>query len=92
MNNRDRIKNNDMIFEEEIMCIAMPGKIISVEGNRAKADFDGNIVDVNIGLIEAKVGQYVLVHAGCAIEVMEKEKAEELATIFKELEELEVKG
>ncbi len=74
------------------MCIAMPGKIISVEGNHAKADFDGNIVDVNTGLIEAKVGQYVLVHAGCAIEIMEKEKAEELAAIFKELEELEVEG
>ena len=60
------------------MCIAIPGKVISVEGNKAKADFSGNIVDVNIGLVEPEVGQYVLVHAGCAIEVMEKEKAEEL--------------
>ncbi len=71
------------------MCIAMPGKIVSIEGNNAKADFGGNIVNVNIGLTDAKVGQYVLVHAGCAIEIMEKDKAEELESIFKELEELE---
>ncbi len=70
------------------MCIAIPGKVISVEGNKAKADFSGNIVDVNIGLVEPEVGQYVLVHAGCAIEVMEKEKAEELIELFADLEDL----
>ena len=69
------------------MCVAIPGKVISVEGNRAKADFSGNIVDVNIGLVEPEVGQYVLVHAGCAIEVMEKEKAEEIIELFADLEE-----
>ena len=71
------------------MCIAMPGKIIDIEANIAKVDFDGNIVNVNTGLIEPEIGQYVLVHAGCAIEVMEKEKAEELKAIFEELEEFE---
>jgi len=40
-----------------------------------------------VGLIEAKVGDYALVHAGCAIEVMEKEKALELMEIFEGLEE-----
>ena len=69
------------------MCVAIPGKVISVEGSKAKADFSGNIVDVNIGLVEPKVGQYVLVHAGCAIEVMEKEKAEEIIELFADLEE-----
>ena len=68
------------------MCIAIPGEIVSIEGHMAKADFSGNIVDVNTGLIDAKVRQYVLVHAGCAIEVMEKEKAEELIELFAELE------
>ena len=71
------------------MCIAIPGKILSVEGQHAKVDFSGNVVNVNIGLIEPKVGQYVLVHAGCAIEVMEKDKADELLTLFAELEEAE---
>ena len=69
------------------MCVAIPGKVISVEGSNAKADFSGNIVDVNIGLVEPKVGQYVLVHAGCAIEVMEKEKAEEIIELFADLED-----
>lgn len=72
------------------MCIAIPGKIISVEGQHAKVDFSGNVVNVNVGLIEPKVGQYVLVHAGCAIEVMEKDKADELLSLFAELEEEEI--
>ena len=73
------------------MCIAIPGKIVSIEGQRAYVDFKGNLVPVNTGLIEAKVGQYVLVHAGCAIEVMEKDKAEELIELFQDIEDLEGK-
>ncbi|MBQ2064112.1 MAG: HypC/HybG/HupF family hydrogenase formation chaperone, partial [Firmicutes bacterium] len=60
------------------MCIAIPGKVVEVDGLRAKVDYSGNQVMVNTGLVTPKVGQYVLVHAGCAIEVMEKDKAEEL--------------
>lgn len=71
------------------MCIAIPGKINSIEGNMAKVDINGNIMKVNVGLIDAKIGDYVLVHAGCAIEVMSKEKAQELIDLFKELEEFE---
>ncbi|MBR0597614.1 HypC/HybG/HupF family hydrogenase formation chaperone [Sinanaerobacter chloroacetimidivorans] len=72
------------------MCIAIPGKIISIEGPKAKVDFNGNLVDVNIGLVDPAVGDYVLVHAGCAIEVMSKEKAQELIDLFQELEEIGV--
>ena len=68
------------------MCIAIPGKVESIDGNMAKVDFNGNLVNVNTGIIEPKVGQYVLVHAGCAIEVMEKDKAQELIDMFAELE------
>ncbi|MGI6737561.1 MAG: HypC/HybG/HupF family hydrogenase formation chaperone [Anaerovoracaceae bacterium] len=70
------------------MCVAIPGKIISIDGDTAKADFAGNVVTVQTGLVEPEVGQYVLVHAGCAIEVMEKEKAEELIELFAEVEAL----
>lgn len=69
------------------MCIAIPGKILSIDGQRAQVDFSGNQVSVNIGLVEPEVGQYVLVHAGCAIEVMDKAKAKELLDLFEELEE-----
>ncbi len=71
------------------MCIAIPGKIISIDSTKAKVDFNGNLVDVNVGLIDPKVGDYVLVHAGCAIEVMSKDKALELIELFHELEELD---
>lgn len=70
------------------MCIAIPGKIISIDAPRAKVDFNGNVVDVNIGLIDPVVGDYVLVHAGCAIEIMSKDKALELIELFQDLEEL----
>ena len=56
------------------MCIAIPGKVLEVDGSTAKVDFQGNLVDVTLGLVDAKPGQYVLVHAGCAIQVMEKEQ------------------
>ena len=68
------------------MCIAIPGKVESIDGNMSKVDFNGNLVNVNTGIIEPEVGQYVLVHAGCAIEVMEKDKAQELIDLFAELE------
>lgn len=70
------------------MCIAIPGRVVECNGSMAKVDFQGNLVDVNIGLVEASVGDYVLVHAGCALEVMEQEKAEELLQLLEELEEV----
>ena len=69
------------------MCIAIPGKIISLDPPRAKVDFNGNLVEVNVGLIDPEIGDYVLVHAGCAIEIMEKDKALELIELFQDLEE-----
>lgn len=70
------------------MCIAIPGKVVAVDGMRATVDYSGNQVTVNTGLVAPRVGQYVLVHAGCAIEVMEKDKAEELIELFADIEEL----
>lgn len=74
------------------MCIAIPGRIIMIDGDMAKVDFNGNLVDVNVALIDASIDDYVLVHAGCAIEVMNKEKAEELKAIFGELGAIEEKA
>ena len=70
------------------MCIAMPGKVISLENGKGKVDFSGTVVDVNLKLVNAKPGDYVLVHAGCALEIMERSKAEELMDLFRELEEI----
>ncbi len=71
------------------MCIAIPGRVVKLDGNNAKVDFNGNLVDVNTGLVEPEIGQYVLVHAGCAIEVMEHDKAQEIIELFTEIEELQ---
>ena len=71
------------------MCIAIPGRVTEVSGEYANVDFNGNQVKVNVGLVEPKVGQYVLVHAGCAIEVMEKDKAQEIIDLFADIDELE---
>jgi hydrogenase expression/formation protein HypC len=68
------------------MCVALPGKVLSISGNHAKVDFNGNIVDVHTGAVTAAPGDCVLVHAGCAIEVMTQESADEILSIFAELE------
>ena len=68
------------------MCVALPGRVLSMNGNMAKVDFRGNTVNVNLGLVNAGVGDYVLVHAGCAIEVMKKDGAEELLKLLSEIE------
>lgn len=68
------------------MCVALPGLVCAIDGDTALVDFNGNKVKVNLGLVDARVGDYVLVHAGMAIEVMKKDSAQELLEIFKELE------
>lgn len=68
------------------MCVALPGIVRKINGDMAKVDFRGNMVNVGIGLVDAKVGDYVLVHAGCAIEIMKKDSAWELMDILDELE------
>lgn len=70
------------------MCIAVSGRVYETDGDRAKVDVLGNMLDVNIKLVDAKIGDYVLVHAGCAIEVIDKSKSDELNEIFALLEEM----
>lgn len=71
------------------MCVAIPGRVAEIDGSTATVDFNGNTVKVNIGLVQPKIGQYVLVHAGCAIEVMEKDAAQEIIDLFADIEALE---
>ena len=69
------------------MCIAVPAKIIELDESAAaaKAEYMGNIVNVNIRLVPAKMGDYVLVHAGCAIEIVSHTFAEETMALFEEI-------
>ncbi len=69
----------------KIMCLAIPGKIIKIGKNQqATAGFNGIKKEINISLVEVKKGDYVIVHAGFAIEKIEKEDAEKTKKYFSE--------
>ena len=70
------------------MCVAMLGKVLSVNGSKAVVDFSGNQIHAEAGLVRIKPGDSVLVHAGCILQVMSDEEADSLAELFKELENL----
>jgi hydrogenase expression/formation protein HypC len=68
------------------MCLAIPGKILSIDGNSALVDFDGIEQEVIIALIlNPEVGKYVIIHAGYAIEQMEEKDAIEAIDQWKEI-------
>ncbi|MFH1435159.1 MAG: HypC/HybG/HupF family hydrogenase formation chaperone [Pseudomonadota bacterium] len=66
------------------MCLAIPGRILSITGNEARVDFMGTKRSVRLDLVDAKVGDYVIVHAGTAIEVLDEESAKETLKLFEE--------
>jgi hydrogenase expression/formation protein HypC len=58
------------------MCLAIPGKILEIDGISAMVDFDGIKQKIVIALIQdPEVGKYVIVHAGYAIEMMSEKDA-----------------
>ncbi|UCE91888.1 MAG: HypC/HybG/HupF family hydrogenase formation chaperone [Methanobacteriota archaeon] len=67
------------------MCLAVPAEIKSIDGKTGEADFGGVRRSVNLSLVEASVGDYVIVHAGYAIEVMDREEAEKTLELFREM-------
>ncbi|XOQ52282.1 MAG: Hydrogenase assembly chaperone HypC/HupF [Succiniclasticum sp.] len=71
------------------MCVAYPGKVISLDGTHGTVDFSGSRVRVNLAMVPAKPGDYVLVHAGMAIQIVEKEEAEDWIALFEEIREAE---
>lgn len=76
------------------MCLAVPGRIVSVEGDdpllrAGKVDFSGALKLVNLAYVpEAKVGDYVLVHVGFAISIVDEEEARLVFQYLKEMGEL----
>ena len=71
------------------MCLAVPSKIIEIKDNVAKVDVDGVIRETSIMLLEdAKIGEYVIVHAGFAISKVDEAAAlqtlEDMRNILKE--------
>ena len=77
------------------MCLAVPGKIVSIQASAdplfksGKVSFDGVIREINLAAVpEAKVGEYVLVHVGMALNVVDEEEALKTLEYFKEIDEL----
>lgn len=70
------------------MCLGVPAKVIElIEGQMAVVDVDGNQVNIGIQLVpEVKIGQYVLVHAGFAMDIVDEDWARETMQLLKELQ------
>ncbi len=65
------------------MCLAIPAKIMNLIGSKASVDFgQGVLREVNVSLVDARVGDYVLVHAGYAIQIIEEKEALETISLW----------
>lgn len=78
------------------MCLAIPGKIISITGaldetfRTGKVSFAGIMKEVNLCMVpEAKVDDYVLVHVGVAISVVDEEEANTTFSYLQQMGEVE---
>ncbi len=77
------------------MCLAIPGKILSVTSGQddlfrhGKVSFDGIIKDVNLCMVpEAQTGDYVLVHVGVAINIVDEEEAVQTFEYIRQMGEI----
>ncbi|MEW6234958.1 MAG: HypC/HybG/HupF family hydrogenase formation chaperone [Candidatus Omnitrophota bacterium] len=76
------------------MCLGIPGKIVSVTDGEdiyrmGTIDFSGVRKEISLAYVpEAQVGDYVVVHAGFAISVVDEEEANQVFEYLKEMEEL----
>jgi hydrogenase expression/formation protein HypC len=76
------------------MCLGVPGKVIEIEENSlgmtmGKVDFAGITKDVCLAYVpEVELGDYVIVHVGFAISVVDEEEAMQVFEYLKEMEEL----
>lgn len=71
------------------MCLAVPSKIICINGDIAEVEIGGLKRHVSLQLVpEAKVGNYVIVHAGFAIEILDEESARQTLKLLEEISEI----
>lgn len=80
------------------MCLAIPGELLSITGTEdlmrvGRVDFGGVIKEINLAYVpEAHVGDYVLVHVGFAISVIDEAEASRIFMYLRELGELDEDG
>ena len=72
------------------MCLAIPMKIIKKEGDNAVAQYSGVERNVNLSLTpDAKINDYVIIHAGFAISILDQQEAKETLELIKKVETFE---
>jgi len=76
------------------MCLAVPGQVLSVAGEElqrsGRVSFGGITKEVNLAYVpEAKVGDYVIVHVGFALSVVDEAEARQTFEYLRQMEELE---
>lgn len=68
------------------MCLAIPGRLISINGETGVVESGGVKREVGLQLVpDARVGDYVLLHAGFAIQVVDEKEATETLALLEEL-------
>ncbi len=71
------------------MCLAVPMKVISINGNEAEVGSSGTTYKASILLVpEVKVGDYILMHTGYEISIVDSDEAQETLKIYQELEKI----
>jgi hydrogenase expression/formation protein HypC len=68
------------------MCLAIPGRVVEITGDKAKVLYGEGVTNTaNISLVEVRLGDYVLVHAGFAIQVLSEQEALETIDLWNEM-------
>ncbi len=68
------------------MCLSIPGKIIKIDGDFAEVSVGGTIIKIGMQMVEnVKEGDYVLVHAGFALQKIDEKEALETLQLFREM-------
>ena len=86
---QEKLNNNNM-------CLAVPGKILSIDSGTeelmrfGKVNFGGIVKDVNLAYVpEAKIGDYVIVHVGFALNTVDEAEAEKVFEYLREIDGLD---
>lgn len=76
------------------MCLAVPGKVVSISGDdpllkKGKVSFGGVLKEVSLAYVpEVKIGDYVIVHVGFALTILDEEAAQQSLAEFQKMEEI----
>jgi hydrogenase expression/formation protein HypC len=69
------------------MCLSIPGKVLEINGNMAKASVGGTIVNAGLHMLDdVRIGDYILIHTGFALQKISEEEALETLKLIKELQ------